>query len=54
MIKNINGVLTYVEETTYNEGSQTTDTSSAEDFFLETQAVSMTLNNTTGHLLINV
>jgi len=54
MIKNINGVLTYVEETTYNESSQTTDTTSAEDFFLETQAVSMTLNNTTGHLLINV
>ena len=54
MIKNVNGVLTYVEATTYNAPSQTTDTTDAEDFFFETEGVSMSINETNGHLLITV
>ena len=54
MIKNVNGVLTYVEATTYNAPAPTTDTTDAEDLF-ETEGVSsMSINETNGHLLITV
>ena len=53
LINNVNGTLTLVDASNYNEPSQTTDVSSAVDYFMGYNGTSMQINSN-GHLIITV
>ena len=53
LINNVNGTLTLVDASNYNEPSQTTDVSGAVDYFFGYNGANMQIDSN-GHLVITV